>query len=334
MALKRRVVWVSFSPVEKAPGGWTSKMASVRYRLLVPAAALQDSHDSKVTHLAAGANRRTLLERFQGADAVILGKLFSPFKEDPSQILALVEVLRERGTAVLADFSDDHFADPVQGAAYRALVNAVDRVVASTRDLAGLVGQHTRVPISVITDPVEGPRGDAAAPAQPPYRLLWFGSTQNLDTLRYGAPQLERTAPAVPHSLTLMTAAGAGAEAGPFPFLPWSTKALWAALKECDAVVIPSNPHDPHKAVKSPNRFTESIWAGRFVLAHPLPAYQALADFGWVGEDLGEGLHWLAAHGDEARQRIARGQAAVAERFAPGAIAAAWRAAIADTKRS
>jgi hypothetical protein len=328
VAVKRRVAWVSFSPLEKTPAGWTSKMASVRYRLLVPAASLPAEYESKVVHLAAGANRRTLLERFQGARAVVFGKLFGPFKEDAQPILSLVQALREQGTAVLADFSDDHFADPIQGAAYQALVNGVDRVVASTPALADLVRGHTAVPVSVISDPVEGPKRDVALASQPPYRLLWFGSAQNLDTLRYGVPQLERVADVVPHSLTVMTAAGA---AGPFRFLPWSVKGLWQALGECDAVVIPSNPYDPHKAVKSPNRFTESVWAGRFVIAHPLPSYQELSEYGWVGEDLGEGLRWLAANGAAAMERVRKGQAAVGERFSPRAIAGAWSEAIAST---
>ena len=329
--MKTRVVWVSFSPLEKTPRGWTSKMASVRYRLLVPAAALGDDYETKVTHLAPGANRRTLLERFAGAHAVIFGKLFGRFKEDAEPILSLAEELRERGTGVLADFSDDHFADPVQGATYRALVNGVDHVVASTPALADLVRQHTAVPASVITDPVEGARQEPRGAAGP-LRLLWFGNAQNLDTLRHGTPQLERFADAVPHALTVMTAAGALADA-PFRVLPWSVAGLWQALSECDAVIIPSNPYDPHKAVKSPNRFTESVWAGRFVLAHPLPAYQELADYGWVGEDLGEGLRWLASHRDEALERIRRGQAVIADRFSPHAVAAAWKEAIGRTIR-
>jgi hypothetical protein len=327
--MKRRVVWVSFSPLEKTREGWTSRMASVRYRLLVPAVALQGEYDSKVIHIPAGANRRTLLERFKGAHAVVLGKLFGPFKEDPEQVPALVKALRAQDTTVLADYSDDHFTDPVQGAAYRALANVVNRVVASTPGLAEVLKDFTAAPVSVITDPVEGQQQAARVPSQSPCRLLWFGNVQNLDTLNHGLPQLAKLADSVPHSLTLVTAAGAGAEAmAGTRFRPWSLEALWQELRDCDAVVIPSNPYDPHKAVKSPNRFTESVWAGRFVLAHPLPAYEELAEFGWVGEDLGEGLRWLAGHGDEALQRIRRGQAAIAERFSPRAIGAAWKQAI------
>jgi hypothetical protein len=164
-----------------------------------------------------------------------------------------------------------------------------------------------------------------------PYRLLWFGHPLNLETLRYGLPQLERVAAEIPHSLTLVTAPSAGAEGLAGRFRAWSAQAMREELQICDAVVIPSNPYDPRKAVKSPNRFTESLWAGRFVLAHALPAYEELACYGWVGEDLGEGLRWLAAHAREASVRIERGQAAVAARFTPQVIAEAWKAAILRT---
>jgi len=317
-----RIVWVSFAPLDKHAGKLTSSMASVRYRMLVPAAAMADC-DCKVMHLTAGANRRTLMERFRGADAVVLGKLLGGERE-AALAFELVAGLKEAKVAVLADYSDDHFSSAARGEAYRALANAVDRVVASTPGLAEVIAQHSPVPVSVVTDPVEGARGEPRAPEATPLRLLWFGHPSNLDTLQYALPQLH----GLPVSVTLMTAPGAGAEQLGVRFRPWSTQAAFDELRQCDAVFIPSNPYDPRKAVKSPNRFTESVWAGRFVLAHPLPAYQELADFGWVGEDLGEGLRWLAGHRDEALERVRRGQAAIAGRFSPSAVAGAWKEAI------
>jgi glycosyltransferase involved in cell wall biosynthesis len=106
---------------------------------------------------------------------------------------------------------------------------------------------------------------------------------------------------------------------------------VFEELRQCDAVIIPSNPHDPRKAVKSPNRFTESVWAGRFVVAHPLPAYEPLAAYGWVGEHLGEGLAWLLDHVEDARERIRAGQEAVARQFSLEAIGRAWRSVIAES---
>ena len=322
MSAPLRIVWLSFAALERSAGKTSSSVASVRYRLLLPSAALHaQGADSKVVSFAAG----TLMERLRGASAVVLGKLLArDAAREARDALALVAQLRGERVAVLADFSDDHFADPLRGEAYRALANAVDAVVASTPELAEILRQHTRVPVSVVTDPVEGERGEPRVPQQPPYRLLWFGHGSNVDTLRYGLPQLHGQ----PVSVTLVTSPGAGAEQAGARFLPWAARTVFDELRQCDAVFIPSDPNDQRKAVKSPNRFTEAVWAGRFVLAHPLPAYRALAEFGWVGEDLGEGLRWLIENQDQALERIRLGQAAVTERFAPRVVGEAWKSVI------
>jgi hypothetical protein len=317
-----RIVWISFAPLRKTAAGVSSDVASVRYRLTLPAQAVPES---RVTYIGPGANRRTLLERFAGADAAVFGKVFDASLGQPA--LELAEALGKRGVRIVVDYSDDNFAHPGVGPVYRALANAADAVVVSTPALAEVLKSYTLAPVSVITDPVEGERGEPRVRVEPPPRLLWYGHPLNLDTLRFGLPQLAEHR--LHFALTLVTAPGAGAENFGHRFRAWSTAALFEELRECDAVIIPSNPQDPRKAVKSPNRFTEALWAGRFVLAHPLPAYEALAGCGWVGEDLGEGLAWLLAHGDEALERIRAGQEWVARHCSPQAVGEAWRSAVA-----
>ena len=314
-----RVVWVSFAPLRKTPAGFTSDLASVRYRITLPAAAVAGS---KVTQLVRGTSRRTLLERFAGADVVVFGKLFDPALAELA--LETIAALRGRGVKVIVDYSDDNFAHPVVGPTYRALANAADLLVASTEGLAEVLRAEAAVPVQVVTDPVEGKRGEPRSATRRPVHLLWFGHPLNLDTLRLGLPQIPP-----PFELTLVTAPGSGAEAMGHRFRAWSAPALFEELRDCDAVIIPSDPRNPRKAVKSPNRFTESVWAGRFVIAHPLPSYEALARFGWVGEDLGEGLAWLLAHPDAAAERVRAGQLAIEEHFSPRAIGRAWQVAIA-----
>ena len=314
-----RVVWVSFAPLRKTPAGLTSDLASVRYRVTLPAAAVAGS---KVTQIVPGTNRRTLLERFAGADVVVFGKLFDPSLAEP--VLEIIAALRGRGVKVIVDYSDDNFAHPVVGPVYRALANAADLLVASTEGLAGVLRAEAAVPVRVVTDPVEGRRGEPRAEARQPVRLLWFGHPLNLDTLKLGLPQIR-----APFELTLVTAPGAGAEPMGQRFRAWSAQTVFEELRECDAVIIPSDPHNPRKIVKSPNRFTESVWAGRFVVAHPLPSYEPLAPYGWVGDDLGEGLAWLRENPQAAARRVRAGQRAVEEHFSPQAVGRAWQAAIA-----
>jgi len=319
-----RIVWVSFAPLRKTAAGLTSDLASVRYRLTLPAQAIAGS---KVTYIGPGANRRTLLERFAGADAVVFGKLFDVSLADPA--LELAAELRKRGVRIIADYCDDYFVHPALGPAYRALANAADAVVASTPALAEVLRTQTPARVSVVSDPVEGERGEPSATVGRPPRLLWFGHPLNLDTLPFGLDQLNERK--LDFTLTIVTSPGSGAEVLGHRCRPWSTQAVFEELRRCDAVIIPSDPHDPRKAVKSPNRFTESVWAGRFVVAHPLPAYEALAGYGWVGEHLGEGIAWLVDHFDEARQRVHAGQEAVARLFSLEAIGRAWQSAIAGS---
>ena len=327
-----RVAWVSFAPVERTPKGYTSNVASVRYRITNTAAALARSGvECKVTYLGPGANRKTLLERFRGMNAVVLGKILPPaeaFNRDLALALDLIAQLRAQKIAVLADYSDDHFSNPMLGDGYRALANAVDRVTATTPALAEAVRAHTAVPVTVITDLVEGARGEPRVSQKTPVSLLWFGHPVNLETLRYGLPQV--AAAGVPYALTVLSAPDVERHAKEIgaAFRPWSAAALFAGLNACDAVILPSNPHDPHKAVKSPNRFAETMWAGRLGIAHPLPAWDALGEGGWVGDDLGEGLRWYAENPDAALSRIRRGQELIAERHSPEAVARLWKAAI------
>ena len=334
---KLRVVWVSFAPLERTPKGYTSVVASVRYRVTSTAAALSRAGvECKVTYLGPGANRRTMLERFRNVDAVVLGKLFAPpeaFKRDLALALDLIAQLRAQNIAVLADYSDDHFDHALLGPGYRSLANAVDRVTASTPGMAEVVRAHTSVPVDVITDLVEGSRGEARVAGRSPLQLLWFGHPVNLETLKYGLPQIERAG--VPYALMLLTAPAVDAQQAAADigarFRAWSMSALFEELGACDAVIIPSNPYDPHKAVKSPNRFAETVWAGRLPLAHPLPAYEALAEGGWVGEDLGEGLQWYTANPGAALQRVRHGQDLIARRHSPEAIAGMWKRVIEET---
>ena len=315
-----RIVWVSFAPLRKTQAGLTSDVASVRYRITLPAHAILGS---KVTYVGPGANRRTLLERFEGAEAAVFGKL----PESMAQLaLELAAALRKRGIKVIADYCDDHFVHPVLGPAYRAMAAAADAVVASTPGLAEVLKAHTPMPITVVTDPVEGERGEPRASIGRPPRLLWFGHPLNLDTLPFGLYQLADRR--INFALTVLTAPGSGAEELGHRFRVWSTAALFEELRECDAVIIPSNPDDPRKAVKSPNRFTEALWAGRFVIAHSLPAYEALGAYGWVGAELGDGLAWLLEHVEDAGERIRAGQQWVAQNASREAIGAAWMAAV------
>jgi len=72
----------------------------------------------------------------------------------------------------------------------------------------------------------------------------------------------------------------------------------------------------------------DALHAGRFTVAHPIPSYEELRDYCWVGESIVEGLDWLLRHPQEALRRVIAGQQHVATYHSPDALADFWLRAL------
>jgi len=313
--------------------------------------------------LAAGGHRVRVIRAGDAAAPpriAIFGKLSNP---DPNLLaaqvrtnLALAASLKAAGSQIVADFCDNHFADPLRGDYARALLGFADLVVVNTENMREMVAAQTAKPVQVIPDPVEGPGGPPRfeVPRPPrrgllgrlgrpgiaakPLQLLWFGHQSGLAALQRFGPGLESAAGSIPLSLEIVCAPGFGGEElaaalegrGQLEarFTPWSTDETWSALQRCDMVVLPAVPGDPAVATKSANRLIETIWAGRFALAHPVPAYQAFADCAWVSEDLLTGLRWALRNPELAMQQITKGQQMIREKLLPASVAMQWEKAL------
>ena len=103
----------------------------------------------------------------------------------------------------------------------------------------------------------------------------------------------------------------------------WSPAQMAAELARTDMVVVPSS-QEPAFRTRSPNRIITALWAGRYVVAHPLPSYEPFAPFAGLGEELPapilEALHDPAG----TASRIAAGQDYIAAHFGADAIADQW----------
>jgi hypothetical protein len=271
--------------------------------------------------------------------------------------LELAASLKTAGTSIVTDFCDNHFADPLRGDYARALLGFADLVVVNTQKMREMVAAQTAKPLQVIPDPIEGPGGPPRfeVPRPPrqgllgrlsgrqgipakPLELLWFGHQSGLAALHRLAPELESVARTVPLSLEIVCAPGFGGEElaaalevrGQLKarFTPWSIEETWSALQRCDLVVLPAVPGDPLVATKSANRLTETIWAGRYALAHPVPAYEAFADCAWVSEDLATGLRWALRNPELVTQQIANGRQMIREQLLPASVALQWENAL------
>lgn len=360
------ITWVAYNTVEKIGNQYFSPVASVRYRLLIPARALEKmGYRVNLLQLTPDARLEEVAPQVKG-DTVIFSKLMSPdlgaFEKIAKLTLELAQVAKNGNRKIVTDISDDHFAHPVYGEYFKTFVNQADLTVASAPKMAEIIRHHTSRPLFVAGDPFEGVRRDARF--EPPraraqsllgrvlgnvlarpggssaLRLLWFGHGGNLGSIVDLLPELHRLVARHALELTLVTSPQSGVEqlcaefnedyapVCTLRFSPWSVDTTWQALRECDLVIIPVRMNDSSKLVKSPNRLIEAVWAGRFVVANPIPSYQEFGDFAWLGDNIVDGIEWALEHPGEVRRRIAAGQEYIEKNYAPEVIARQWDAAL------
>jgi hypothetical protein len=330
-----RILFATIAPLSQGPSGPTSDLASARYRVLIPAQQLaRIGHQVQVATLPAQGWPAAVLDA--PCDVLVVSKSMHAANEE------LAAAMKARGVKVVVDFCDDHFAHPQIGPHLRALAEAADVIVASTAAMADAVRRDTGRESVVITDPVEGPRGDPAfAPRLPRLRVAWFGHPTNLGGLQARAAQLHALAARVPVRLAIVTTpapevqALAGELARGVPVeasvVPWSTKATWKALADCDFAWIPVASSEA-KAVKSPNRLLEALWAGRFVVADDMPAYRPFADLVPVGAPLEASMMSALADPAGTEARIRQAQRRVARSHSAFECGRQWAAACGDTQ--
>lgn len=358
-----QITWLGYN-IKQHGDRLYSSAASVRYRLIIPARALSAiGHQVRILPVRLDSGLEEVLNGITG-EVLVIPKLVNPnataFEQMAAFTLELMRTARKNGQHVVVDISDNHFEHPRYGAHFRRMVNECDLVVASTPSMAEIIRIHTPSPTHVVSDPYEGARQSPRFRPPPrrapgllwsvlktvlaggrllPLRLLWFGHGSNLESVIKLLPQLNRLRDRFTVELHLVTAADTGAEAlcerfnqdySPackVRFSPWSVETTWRALEECDVVIIPSRLDDPAKVVKSPNRMIESIWAGRFVCANPVPSYQEFEEFAWVGQDVVGGVEWAVTHSHEVMQKLDAGQRYIARHYAPETLARQWETA-------
>jgi hypothetical protein len=328
-----------------------SDQASMRLRVGVPAQELAKRLQVclvPVEHVRHDPELKTLGK----VRAIAVGKqpvrFFAQERERAMALLEWVESAASRHRLVV-DFSDDlgaaaaMYSEPALLEFQKRLLAACHGIV-PCQALKERLMPHAAHGISVIEDPYESEH--AAEPRFDPgavLRLVWFGVFG--EPLR---PFIEAQFAALasrldprPVELTFVTYAGVEAlvrqMAGrlrninpqfSLRHVPWSLKATASALASADMVVLPQDAGSEWGSVKSHNRLVESIHAGRFVVASPIPSYLELAPYAWIDSDLGAGIEWALAHPDEARRRIVQGQGYVAKRFSPAQIGAQWAGAL------
>lgn len=359
-----RILWIHFGLIDLER--LASNSASARYRCLIPSQELRRQGIEVAFGKAQDIDPAALMPIYQ-PDAVLFTKLSSNDPDEVKSIgarsLALAHAALRGGALVISDHCDNRIDHPLLGSYYRHLIELCHGVVASTPELAQVITESTGKTVHVISDPVEGVRhspqftppllsysrrflrwfgrqhSSRSGPHQRP-ALLWFGHQSNFQALVDTWPALQDLARSTPLELHVLTAPtpsvahfcddwGRSSRADIIVKLtPWSEGALWSALSESDIVYLPCD-RDPHKALaKSPNRLTEALWAGRFAVAHPIPAYRAFSEWAWIGENITSGIRWALKHQDAVLQRIGAAQSYIAAIHSPSKIAEQWVAAL------
>lgn len=293
------IQFLTLSPIVAKGDKLYSDLASVRYRV-IPAMYAMRWHEVAVGGHPVG-------------DLIVISKSTDPAHEQVAD--------RHR---VVFDLCDDWFNHPHFGDRLKAHTVAMCQksvaVVTSTQTLAARILAEAGVTATVISDPVEGPRGTPKSANPDHLDLLWFGHQGNwqtiagaFDAIRDAGARLTVVTRPMPEIIASLDGSGID-----YRLLPWSQEATWQALQECDAVIIPSAPGD-FFAVKSPNRIAEALWAGRHVIAAPIPSYLPFSPFAAIG-DLREGLSQPIR-----AERIVAGQEYVAKHHSQEVIQAKWR---------
>lgn len=328
------------SDVAEDNGRRTSTLASARLRMLVPMAGLAArGHQLELLRVDSG-SLDGCVARLREFDAVVFKKTL-----DRGQfVVELFDRAVASGVPTLFDICDLRVESASEmGRRNLKILREAARVVTSTATLAEAVGRLGAGNVSVITDPYEGLRGEPAwRPGPERLKALWFGHPSNLDTLQGLLGELVAVGRRRPIQLTILT--------GRVPDLPglcrefnqkwrhvvatryeeWSLEGTRAALAATDVVVIPSMPDTPDKLVKSPNRIVESLWAGRCVVANPLPAYLPFAEWAFIDDRIGRGLQRALEEQDRIVDRVRAAQVYIAEAHAPEKIAEQWERVIAE----
>lgn len=209
---------------------------------------------------------------------------------------------------IVYDVCDDHmFPEKKWCEFYRKMIRRADVVTCNSPAMQFRIFQETGKSAVIIPDPYETEEQEPSWGEG----LLWFGHDLNLPDLRRQEASLKG------YLLQVVSK--------PIhPFItPWSPEVQAGALKKCAVVILPTG----LSPCKSANRAVEALRAGKFVVANPLPAYDELKDFIWIG-DLRKGCDWAHQNHVEALRMVREGQAYIRTKFSPERVGSLWKAVL------
>ncbi|MDF2493967.1 hypothetical protein [Sphingomonas sp.] len=324
---------------------YDTSLASIRYRLLMPLAALR--------------GEGVPIEQFDSArdpasyDAVIFSKSHS------AGAVAAAQALRAAGRAVVLDLCDNliaaHAARHVSDARlarFRAMLDAATHLTFSTAMLAEQIGAavpSATINRRVIPDALDMP--DSLPPPTTPGGLrqmaaldrflakhpaalhaIWFGkslgSVSGYAHLHAVADRL--AAQPFPITLTVVSNAPVRWWLGrwrwrlPVHYVGWRQETATAVLQRHRVAVLPVASND-YTVGKTINRPATALLAGLGVVADAIPSYEELRPFVAL-DDWDGGLARYHHHWPAEQPRLAAAREHLAVRYSAQAVAREWQA--------
>jgi hypothetical protein len=315
-----------------------SSVASHRYRTGLPAQALRaQGHRIDITTLGELRNGADLL-----CDVLVVGKLFfDQNAERLSHSTGLFLRAAEGAAKSVADVNDNHFSTPGIADYWRRLCKAVNVCTVGSSTMGQYVSEHAAGAVVTVGDPLASPSGEPRVYrsgffSRKPLKIAWYGVGKNFPAFGDAAYAIMARPLGVPVEFHVVTAKHPKVDEvcrvfsekfgsrGSMMFHPWSDQEQWSVVTSCDLVLIPSDPADPTRAVKSANRLTDAIHAGRYVIASPVPAYLPYTDVVTITDDIPGAIQQYVSDPGSALARLKAGQARVEQDCGADAIADQW----------
>jgi len=356
--------WVVQGVAGSNAKGYTSDLATNRYRAIIPARELR-SRGHQVHFISASDWQRDIADP---PDVVVLGKLL--MSQDSNECLRLSQrVLTQanlalaQGVAVIADFNDDHFDHPVLGHHWRSAAALATLCTAGSNSMASAVARHARGPVVVVGDPIASPVREPRVFRRalgvsrllsrllptfgpPRLKLVWYGHPSNWPAMEHWARDLEALSKEQPFLLWLVTKPSQNIQAWVDAFnrknapaalaewVQWDEETQWSYLRDADAVLLPSDPADPKLAVKSGNRLTDALNAGRYVVASAVPSYRPFDAFCSLTEEPAKALQWMIQNPDQALAMVSAGRNAARRLASVACVAEEWGSAFTSAMKA
>ncbi|WP_395059343.1 methyltransferase domain-containing protein [Polaromonas sp.] len=349
--------WIVDGIKGDAAAGFSSSLASNRYRVIIPAAQLRrEGHTVVFIPMSEWATSRT---KSSPPDVCVIGKLLpnndpSRFERLALQVLDGITASAAQGITTVADFSDDHFDNPQVGAYWRALAAHASVCTAGSDVMAQAVQSHSQGPVTTVGDPLASPpatprvfqaaKGVSAwtqkllggSKTRQRLKLVWYGNNGNWPAMQQWADALGEYSSSQPMLVWIVTRPNAVIEnyiesfnqkhrpGALMELVPWEEATQWSVVQDADIVLVPSDLSAKAKAAKSANRLTDALHAGRYVVASPLPAYEAFRAYVSLTDDPVQAVRDYLAQPAQAMEKLSAGQIAVRTRHDAAQIATEW----------